>query len=63
MKGSAVSTNLGVALTAAVCSGAASSAQPQQVTGTPGSPDATTTISGEQLPAPDPKFGGVIYCE
>ena len=32
----------------------------QQVTGTPGSPDATTTISGKQLPPPDPKFGGVI---
>ncbi len=32
----------------------------QQTTGTPGSPSATTTISGKQLPAPDPKFGGVI---
>jgi arylsulfatase len=32
----------------------------QQVTGTPGSPSATTTIPGDQLPAPDPKFGGVI---
>jgi len=31
-----------------------------QVTGTLGSPSATTTISGNQLPAPDPKFGGVI---
>ena len=31
-----------------------------QVTGVPGSPSATTTISGKQLPAPDPKFGGVI---
>src|SRR5207245_4565020 len=31
-----------------------------QTTGTPGSPGATTTISGKQLPAPDPKFGGVI---
>jgi arylsulfatase A-like enzyme len=35
-------------------------AQQIQTTGTPGSPDATTTISGQQLPAPDPKFGGVI---
>ncbi|HBN75548.1 MAG TPA: arylsulfatase [Planctomycetaceae bacterium] len=26
----------------------------------PGSPAATTTIDGKQLPAPDPKFGGVI---
>jgi arylsulfatase len=35
----------------------------QQVTGTPGAPDATTTIDGKQLPAPDPKFGGVIKDE
>jgi arylsulfatase len=34
--------------------------QAQQVTGTPGSPSATTTIDGKQLPPPDPKFGGVI---
>jgi hypothetical protein len=32
----------------------------QQVTGDLGSPSATTTITGKQLPAPDPKFGGVI---
>ena len=32
----------------------------QQTTGTPGSPSATTTIDGKQLPPPDPKFGGVI---
>jgi arylsulfatase A-like enzyme len=32
----------------------------QQVTGTLGSPSATTTVSGRQLPPPDPKFGGVI---
>src|SRR5215467_13371886 len=31
-----------------------------QTTGTIGSPSATTTIPGNQLPAPDPKFGGVI---
>jgi len=31
-----------------------------QITGTPGSPSATTTIDGSQLPAPDPKFGGLI---
>ena len=31
-----------------------------ETTGTPGSPSATTTINGSQLPAPDPKFGGVI---
>ncbi len=32
----------------------------QQVTGELGSPSATTTIDGKQLPAPPPKFGGVI---
>jgi arylsulfatase len=32
----------------------------QQVTGELGLPSATTTISGKQLPPPDPKFGGVI---
>ena len=32
----------------------------QQITGAPGSPGATTTIDGKQLPPPDPKFGGVI---
>ena len=36
------------------------SALAQQVTGVPGSPEATTTIDGNQLPPPDPKFGGVI---
>ena len=32
----------------------------QHVTGELGSPSATTTIGGKQLPPPDPKFGGVI---
>jgi arylsulfatase len=32
----------------------------QQVTGELGAPSATTTISGKQLPPPDPQFGGVI---
>src|SRR5258707_794038 len=31
-----------------------------ETTGAAGSPAATTTISGKQLPPPDPKFGGVI---
>ena len=35
-------------------------ASAQQVTGTLGSPSATTTIPGNQLPPPAPKFGGVI---
>ena len=32
----------------------------QEVTGTAGSPGATTTISGKQLPPPDPAFQGEI---
>src|SRR6516165_4905890 len=35
-------------------------AQARQTTGTPGSPNATATIPGNQLPAPPPKFGGVM---
>jgi arylsulfatase A-like enzyme len=35
-------------------------AKAQQIIGTPGSPSATTTIPGNQIPAPEPKFGGVI---
>jgi arylsulfatase A-like enzyme len=31
-----------------------------QITGELGSPGSTTTISGKELPPPDPKFGGVI---
>ena len=38
----------------------APSAKPQQITGTPGSPDATVTIDGKQLPPPPLPFGGVI---
>src|SRR5271166_2708860 len=32
----------------------------QQINGVPGSPSATTTIPGNQLPAPPPPFGGDI---
>ena len=39
---------------------AGSTTRAQQVTGIPGSPSATTTINGKQLPPPDPKFGGII---
>lgn len=35
-------------------------ASARQTTGEPGSPSATTTLSGKQLPPPDPEFGGVI---
>ena len=32
----------------------------QQITGTPGSPSATTTIDGNYIPNPPPAFGGEI---
>src|SRR4029450_9286001 len=35
----------------------------QQIKGVPGSPSATTTIPGDQLPAPPPEFGGKIERE
>src|SRR5439155_22098554 len=51
---------IGGMLAVAAMAAAASVRAQIQTTGTPGSPGATTTISGKQLPAPDPKFGGVI---
>jgi arylsulfatase len=39
---------------------AAATASAQQVSGQLGSPGATTTVNGKQLPAPPPNFGGVI---
>jgi arylsulfatase A-like enzyme len=51
---------LGGMLAAAVIAVAPSARAQIQTTGTPGSPGATTTIDGKQLPPPDPKFGGVI---
>jgi arylsulfatase len=51
---------LGGMLAAAVMAVAPSTRAQIQTTGTPGSPSATTTIDGKQLPPPDPKFGGVI---
>ena len=46
--------------TALLCAAASCRATEVQTTGAPGSPSATTTISGQQLPPPDPKFGGTI---
>ena len=43
-----------------LCLSLATGALAQQITGTPGSPSATTTIDGKQLPPEPPKFGGVI---
>ena len=51
-------SRLAASIAAAVtCIGFASA---QQITGVPGSPSATTTIDGKQLPPPPAKFGGVI---
>ncbi len=38
----------------------AGAAQAQQITGVPGSPSATVTLDGKQLPPPPMPFGGVI---
>ena len=51
---------LTVALGATFSLCTAASVQAQQVTGVLGSASATTTLPGNQLPAPDPQFGGVI---
>ncbi|HSQ99744.1 MAG TPA: arylsulfatase [Sphingomicrobium sp.] len=48
--------SLTVALSGVVATGASA----QQVSGVPGSPSATTSIDGKQLPPPPTKFGGVI---
>ena len=56
----AVKQVVAIALCAAAFTLPSSSCIAQQVTGELGSPNATTTIPGNQLPAPDPKFGGVI---
>ena len=51
---------LGLLVLFVAVAAANSAALAQQTTGTPGSPSATTTIPGTQLPAPPPKFDGVI---
>ena len=51
---------LGGMLAAAVMAVAPSARAQIQTTGTPGSPSATTTIDGKQLPPPPMPFGGVI---
>ena len=56
----AVKHVVAIALCAAAFTLPSSSCIAQQVTGELGSPNATTTIPGNQLPPPDPKFGGVI---
>ena len=59
MKRNDVNKTLGIVLSA-VCAASVGAAQAQQITGTPGSPSATTTIDGKQLPPPPQKFEGKI---
>src|ERR1700751_2825286 len=54
------SIRLGLLATAAIAAVSGLPAAAQQITGTPGSPGATTTIDGKYLPPPPPKFGGEI---
>jgi arylsulfatase A-like enzyme len=53
-------TPLRFALMAALAAATVAARAEIETTGVPGSPGATTTITGKQLPAPEPKFGGVI---
>lgn len=53
-------TYIALSLAVLVNTTAVSSVLAQQITGTPGSPSATMTIDGKQLPAPPSKFEGVI---
>ncbi|GAA3110279.1 arylsulfatase [Rhizobium viscosum] len=48
------------ALTSSLLTLAVSYANAQQITGTPGAPDATTTLDGRYLPNPPAPFGGEI---
>src|SRR5881392_4053402 len=57
---SATQIFLGGMLAAAVMAVAPSARAQIQTTGTPGSPSATTTIDGKQIPPPPMPFGGVI---
>ncbi|WP_295883736.1 sulfatase-like hydrolase/transferase [uncultured Thiohalocapsa sp.] len=50
----------GQGMPAAAGAASADAAGYEVIAGTMGAPDATATISGEQLPAPAPPFGGVI---
>ncbi len=50
----------GIALTALMTLWDGAPASSQEINGTPGSPSATITIDGSQLPPPPVPFGGVI---
>jgi arylsulfatase A-like enzyme len=53
-------SKIAIFLSSSLCALILAAAQAQQINGTPGSPSATTTIDGKQLPPEPPKFGGVI---
>ena len=59
-KMSSIRRSIAYLILVAFAVGSASPVLAQQTTGTPGSPGATTTIDGKQLPPPASKFGGVI---
>ncbi|MEX1309800.1 MAG: arylsulfatase [Candidatus Sulfomarinibacteraceae bacterium] len=61
MRGNRIALTLAMVVIGAAA--VAGSVHAQDVTGTLGSPGATTTINGKQLPAPEPEFGGVIKQE
>jgi arylsulfatase len=52
--------NIGAAFAMAVAAAWCATVDAQQVYGTPGSPAATMSIEGNQLPPPPTKFGGVV---
>ena len=60
MKSKEIKRHVSSLLTFATAMLIALPAQAQQISGTPGSPDATVTIDGKQLPPPPLPFGGVI---
>ena len=51
---------LGVLAISSLLAGGNAAFAQQQTTGTPGSPDATTTVDSRYLPPPPEKFGGEI---
>jgi arylsulfatase A-like enzyme len=53
-------SKIAIFLSSSLCALLLTAAQAQQINGTPGSPSATSTIDGKQLPPEPPKFGGVI---
>ena len=51
---------LGLSFAGMMVAGIPAASAQQQTTGTPGAPDATTTIDGRYLPPPPAPFGGTI---